>query len=62
MLETNVDELWAEKLVPAQEPASSLNPVSFNVDAMSLAQHACAYIQHKAFVGILVPHSKLFQL
>ena len=28
---------------------------------MSLAQHACANIQHKAFVGMFVPHNRLLQ-
>ncbi|KAL0020867.1 hypothetical protein WJX77_003664 [Trebouxia sp. C0004] len=63
-LETNVYEWWAEKLQPAsaQEPSSSLNTASSDFDAMSLAQHACANIQHKAFVGMFVPHNRLLQI
>lgn len=61
-IETNVDELWAEELWPAQAPSSNLNTASSNFGAMSLAQHACANIQHKAFVGMFVPHNRLLQI
>ena len=29
---------------------------------MSLAQHACAHVQHKAFVGMFVPHKRLLEI
>lgn len=56
-IETNVDELWAKEL----GPALSLKLVSFHLDAMSLAQHGQTDIQHKAFVGILVPNNRLLK-
>ncbi|DBA79152.1 TPA: hypothetical protein ACH3X1_008984 [Trebouxia sp. C0004] len=58
-IETNVDELWAEEIQPAQEPSSSLNTASSNFGAMYLAQHACA---NKAFFGMFVPHNRLLQI
>lgn len=61
-IETSVDELWVEELQPAQKPSSSLNTISSDLSAMSLAQHACANIQHKAFIGIFVPHNRLLQI
>ena len=61
-IETSVDELWVEELQPAQKPSSSLNTISSDLSAMSLAQHACANIQHKAFIGMFVPHNRLLQI
>ena len=61
-IETNVDELWAEEPQQDPEPASSLSPVLSGVDAMGLAQHACANIEHKAFVGTFVPHNRLLTI
>lgn len=54
IVETNVNDLWAEEPQPGeepvqepdQEPAPSMTPVSSSFDALSLAQHACANIQH----------------
>lgn len=61
-IETSVDELWVEELQPAQKPSSSLNTISSDLSAMSLAQHACANIPHKAFIGLFVPHNRLLQI
>ena len=61
-METNVNQLWAEEVRPDQQPASSLNPSSSNLDAAPLAQHSCADIQHKASVDLLVPANRLCQM
>lgn len=61
-IETSVDELWVEELQPAQKPSSSPNTISSDLSAMSLAQHACANIPHKAFIGMFVPHNRLLQI
>jgi hypothetical protein len=66
ILETNVNDLWAEEPQPdeepVQEPASSMTAVSSTFDALSLAQHSCANIQHKAFIGLFVPHNRLLSI
>ena len=71
MIETNVNELWAEEQDPDQlatqdaaegsetESSSSLNAVSSSLDALRLARHSCANIKHKAFVALFVPHHRL---
>lgn len=59
IIETDVTQLWAEELRPAQEPASSLDPSSSDSDAMSSSQHACANTRYRAFVGMFVPHNRL---
>ena len=58
-IETSCDELWVEELQPAQ---TSLNTISSDLGAISLAQHACANIPHKAFIGMFVPHNRLLQI
>jgi hypothetical protein len=50
--------LWAEEPQPDTETDQE---TSF-FDAMSLAQHACADMQHKSFFGLFVPHIRLFQI
>ncbi len=66
IVESNVNDLWAEEPQqddePDQEPASNITAVSSTLDALSLAQHACANIQHKAFVGLFVPHNRLWTI
>ncbi len=64
-VETNVNELWAEPQQddePDQEPASDISAVSFKLDALSLAQHACANIEHKAYMSLFVPHNRLWKI
>ena len=53
-----------ESLGQLKEPALSLKLVSSHFDAMSLAQHHDGQtgVQHKAFVGIIVPPHRLFEM
>ncbi len=62
ILEKTVNELWGEELKSDPESTSSMNQVSSTFDAMSLAKHACANIEHKAFVGLFVPHNRILQI
>ncbi len=66
IVETNVNDLWAEEPQqddePDHEPAASMTAVSSTLDALSLTQHACANIQHKAFVSLFVRHNRLWTI
>ena len=70
MFETNVNELWEQEQdldQPATQDAGqdaeleSLAGVSSAsaLDALTLAQHSCAIIEHKAFVALFVPSHRL---
>ena len=71
MFETNVNELWEEEQdldQPATQDAeqytelessAGVSSASSALDALTLAQHICANIQHKAFVALFVPSHRL---
>ncbi|DBA91414.1 TPA: hypothetical protein ACH3X2_003946 [Trebouxia sp. C0005] len=71
MFETNVNELWEEEQdldQPATQDAgqetelessAGVSSASSALDALTLAQHSCANIQHKAFVALFVPSHRL---
>ena len=62
IVETNVNDLWAEEPQQDDEPASDMTAVSSDLSALSLAQHACANIPHKAFFGLFVPTNRLWSI
>ena len=67
MFETNVNELWEEEQdldQPATqdeelESSAGVSAASSALDALTLAQHSCANIEHKAFVALFVPSHRL---
>ncbi|KAL0051412.1 hypothetical protein WJX82_006940 [Trebouxia sp. C0006] len=62
IVETNVNDLWAEEPQQDDEPASDMTAVSSDLSALSLAQHACANIPHKALFGFFVPTNRLWSI
>ena len=71
ILETNVNELWEQEQdldQPATQDAgqdteleslAGVSSASSALDALTLAQHSCANIEHKAFVALFVPSHRL---
>lgn len=69
--ETNVNELWEQEQdldQPATQDAgqdaelessAGVSSASSALDALTLAQHSCANIEHKAFVALFVPSHRL---
>lgn len=71
MFETNVNELWEQEQdldQPATqdvgqdaklESSAGVSSASSALDALMLAQHSCANIEHQAFVALFVPSHRL---
>ena len=71
ILETNVNELWEQEQDLDQpttqdagqdtevESLAGVSSASSALDALTLAQHGCANIEHKAFVALFVPSHRL---